>query len=309
MCCLHFRKDDVKHMSRHPPIITRLQGGLGNQLYQYAVGRSLALRLQRPLFIDARTILPDMPARHFDLGAFKIEAELVTGLSAFCTRWVGSNRMGRLVNTAFPPARSYRYIRDRQEGFDGAIFSQHDGPIVLHGYWQSYRYFEEIAEWLRRDLTFRRAPSAENSSFIRQIESCASVCVHVRRGDYVTSPVISRSLGTCGIPYYQAAALFLASRVMNPKFFVFSDDPEWAQDNLELPGQMVAIKHNLGTVDVEDLRLMQHCKHFIIANSSFSWWGAWLSVAPGKTVIAPSQWFRQDRSPSEDRIPSSWVRI
>jgi hypothetical protein len=96
---------------------------------------------------------------------------------------------------------------------------------------------------------------------------------------------------------------------MNPKFFVFSDDPEWAQDNLELPGQMVAIKHNLGTNDVEDLRLMQHCKHFIIANSSFSWWGAWLSVAPGKTVIAPSQWFRKDRSPSEDRIPSSWVRI
>lgn len=293
----------------HPPVISRLQGGLGNQLYQYAAGRALATRLGRPLFIDPRTIEPEAPARQYDLGALNVEENFIKGLDAFCTRWVGSVRLGRLFQTAFPTAKAYRLIRDREEGYDASFFEPHAGPIILHGYWQSYRYFEDIADNLRQELQFRHAPDRENARMIDLIESSASVSLHVRRGDYVSNAAFSAALGACDADYYQRAIAKISHETLNPKFFVFSDDPDWAESNLELPGDPVFIRHNLGRSDVEDLRLMTHCKHFIIANSSFSWWGAWLARGPNKVVIAPERWFNKDKTPPADRIPSDWLRL
>jgi hypothetical protein len=296
-------------MKTQAPIVCRLQGGLGNQLYQYAVGRALAARLSRPLLIDARTIEPEAPARQYELGAFQIEENIVSGLSAFCTRWVGSVRLGRFFQAIFPPAKHYRLIRDREEGFDASIFDPHPGTIVLHGYWQSYKYFDEVADDLRKELAFRYVPGSENAKLIDEIESSSSVCVHVRRGDYVNNPSFSEALGACGIDYYQRALTKISEKIANPKFFVFSDDPDWAESNLQLPGQTAFMRQNLGRSDVEDLRLMSRCKHFIIANSSFSWWGAWLAHSPNKIVIAPARWFLQDKTPPADRIPPNWIRV
>lgn len=290
-------------------IITRLQGGLGNQLYQYAAGRALATRLGRPLLVDRRTIQPEAPARQYDLGAFNVEENFVKGLDAFCTRWVGSVRLGRLFQKFFPTANAYRLIRDREEGYDASIFEPHAGPIILHGYWQSYKYFEDIADILRQELQFRQAPDRENSRMIDLIESSAAVCLHVRRGDYISNTAFSAALGACDADYYRRAVAKISQEILDPKFFVFSDDPAWAESNLELPGDPVFIRHNLGHSDVEDLRLMTHCKHFIIANSSFSWWGAWLAPHASKTVIAPARWFNVDKTPSDDRIPTGWTRL
>lgn len=291
------------------PIIVRLQGGLGNQLYQYAAGRALAMHLDRPLLIDRRTIEPEAPARQYDLGSFNVKESFVLGLSAFCTRWVGSVRLGRLFQMFFPTARAYRLIRDREEGYDKSIFEPHDGPIILHGYWQSYRYFEGVADDLRRELQFRHAPDPENARMIDLIESSASVSLHVRRGDYVSNAAFSAALGACDAGYYRRAVAKISSEIPNPKFFVFSDDADWAASNLELPGNTVFMRHNLGRSDVVDFRLMTHCKHFIVANSSFSWWGAWLSPRKDKCVIAPERWFNKDKSPPTDRIPPGWFRL
>ncbi|WP_262964917.1 alpha-1,2-fucosyltransferase [Methylobacter psychrophilus] len=291
------------------PIITRLQGGLGNQLFQYAIGRALATRLGRPLLMDITTIIPEAPSRHYDLGAFQINESFVSGLHKFCTRWVGSQRLGQLFQSLFIPAKSYRLIRDVEAGYDPDIFRPHDGSIILHGYWQSYRYFNEIADQLKNELGFRFAPDLDNAKLIAEIESVASVCVHIRRGDYVSNALFADNLGVCSIDYYQRATTEIVAQVNNPHFYVFSDDPEWARSNLNFPGPTSIIDHNLGKSDVEDLRLMTHCKYFIIANSSFSWWGAWLASYPNKLIIAPSRWFNKDKIPIEDRIPATWIRL
>lgn len=291
------------------PVITRLQGGVGNQLYQYAIGRAVASRLERPLLIDARTIRPEAPVRQYALSAFRIRGVLVSGSIAFCTRWVGSVRLGGAFQATFPPARRFRYLRDREEGFDPKVFAMHPGPIVLHGYWQSYRYFEDIAPLLRADLEFHVTPDVENARWIAHIESVEAVCVHVRRGDYVSNPNFAATLGSCTPEYYRRGVAAILKRSKRPEFFVFSDDPAWARGNLRLPGRTHILEHNLRRSDVDDMRLMSHCRHFIIANSSFSWWAAWLSRRPGKSVIAPARWFVQDKTPSVDRIPPDWVRV
>jgi Glycosyl transferase family 11 len=291
-----------------PPVITRLLGGLGNQLFQYAAGRSVANFLGRPLLIDIRTILAEAPVRHYDLGAFRIREGFVTGLEAFYTRWLGSVRVGGVFRSLFPGANSYKYLRDREEGFDERVFAPHDGPIVLHGYWQSYRYSERSVDELRRELAFRNEPDRDNAVLLQDVQSCESVCVHVRRGDYVNNPSFSENLGTCDMDYYKHAFEIIAARVSRPKFFLFSDEPAWASSNLRFPGPAVTVDHNNGKSDAEDLRLMSRCRHFIIANSSFSWWGAWLSEGRNKIVVAPTRWFKQDRVPATDRTPPGWIR-
>jgi hypothetical protein len=296
-------------MKHEFPIIVRLQGGLGNQLYQYACGRALALQHGRPLLLDLRTILPEAPKRQYELHNFCIQARPLTGHAAWCTRWVGSVRLGDYFRRLWPPAWSYKLIRDAASGYDPSVTQHHNGPVVIHGYWQSYRYFADIATVLREDFRFKSPPVGINKELVAELESQQSVAVHVRRGDYVEVPFFNQTLGVCGPDYYQRGAEHLRKQVADPSFYVFTDDPSWAREHLKLPGTVQVVDHNLGKSDAEDLRLMSHCKHFLIANSSFSWWGAWLATAPDKVVIAPQQWFVADKYPPTDRIPSEWIRL
>ena len=290
-------------------ITTRLQGGLGNQLFQYAVGRAISIRFGRELLLDARLIQREAPARHYDLGVFKIREQHVAGLPCWCVRWLCSIRFGRLFKVLCPLAWNYRLLQDRESGFDASVFEPHAGPLVLQGYWQSYKYFQEHRELLQREFELKTEPDALNQTMLNEIESGNSVAVHVRRGDYVSSALANSIHGTCGPEYYSTAAALLGRKVSEPRFYVFTDDPAWARQNLALPGPMRFVDHNLGKRDCEDLRLMSRCKHFIIANSSFSWWGAWLAQNRGKVVMAPARWFVQDHYPPEDRIPADWIRL
>jgi hypothetical protein len=290
-------------------IIVRLKGGLGNQLYQYAVGRAVSQRMNRPLLIDTRQISGEGPHRHYDLGVFCIHGNLITPLLQWCIRWACSARLGKAFRILCPLVWGWEYITDREAGYDPSIFNPRKGTLVLDGYWQSYRYFEEYRDLLLREITFRKPPDATNQQMIDQLNAVESIAVHVRRGDYVSSPLFNANLGTCSLEYYHNAVAEISRRVKNPHFFVFTDDPAWARNNLAMPGPMQVVDHNLGKADYEDLRLMTHCKYFIIANSSFSWWGAWLGRFPGKIVIAPKRWFNVDASPIEDRIPLTWLRM
>jgi len=295
-------------MKCHDPIIIRLAGGLGNQIYLYAFGRSLSLRSGRPLLIETRNLARDK-FRDYELSVFNIKDQHVDLLTAWCTRWAASYSTGKLFRTLCPLTWNYKILRDKNAGFDPSAFDLEAGTIVVEGYWQSFKYFEPYQDIIRNDLTFKIGPSKEGTRMIEDIENVQSIAVHIRRGDYVTNPNNTESLGTCSLEYYRKSSDYIKQNVKEPHFFIFTDDPEWAKEKLTFPGPTRIVDHNLGKADHEDFRLMTHCKHFVIANSSFSWWGAWLAHYSAKTVIAPMSWFKIDNFPPEDRIPSEWIRL
>jgi hypothetical protein len=183
------------------------------------------------------------------------------------------------------------------------------GNVFLKGYWQSERYFQEIAPILRQELTFKAAPDQENQAMLQRIDSCQSIVLHVRRGDYLGTRKSHTVHGVCSADYYASAIAYLRERVKDPHCFVFSDDPQWVADHLRLAIPSILVSHNVGKQNHEDLRLMSRGKNFIIANSSFSWWGAWLSTHPGKQIIAPRRWYQSSPVLTHDLIPKTWTRI
>ena len=295
-------------MNTNNPIIIRLAGGLGNQLYQYAMGRSLSLRTGRTLLLEKRNISRDQ-YRNYELSVFNIHEQHVDLITQWCTRWAASYSSGKLFRTICPLAWNYKIIRDKEAGFDPSVFNLEMGTVVLEGYWQSFKYFDPYQDVIKSELTFKKEPSGLNVNIIDEIESVQSVAVHVRRGDYVTNPKCKDLHSVCSLEYYQKANNFLEQSVRKPHFFIFTDDPKWAKENLTFSGPSKVVDHNLGKADYEDFRLMTHCKHFIIANSSFSWWGAWLASFSDKIVVAPINWFKKDKSPPEDRFPGEWIRL
>ena len=136
-----------------------------------------------------------------------------------------------------------------------------------------------------------------------------SVCIHIRRGDYVEDIITNQFHGVCNLDYYYRSIEYIASKIKNPYFFVFSDDPLWVKQNLILKYPCDYIDQNFGKKDYEDMRVISKCKHNIIANSSFSWWGAWLNINPNKIVIAPKNWFKSKAINTKDLIPESWFKI
>ena len=295
----------------NPPVIVRLQAGLGNQIYQYATGLALSKELNRKLYIDPKPIEGEAPVRRYMLNLFNIEENFVSGILKWCVRWDASIRMGKIFNILFPPSLFCKLIRDKELGFDKTIFNNHTGPIIIQGYWQSYKYFEKYSDQIRHQFTFKHEPDEENKTIITEIRSKNNpVSIHIRRGDYVSNPLANKIHGTCDLDYYKNAIKLIKQKVKDPFYYIFTDDPDWVRNNLSIPSQFKIIAHNLGKNDHEDLRLMTYCSHYIIANSSFSWWGAWLSQnRKNKIVIAPKKWFNLDNTPPADRIPNDWIRI
>lgn len=295
-------------MKNKDPIIIRVAGGLGNQLYQYAFGRSLSLRSGRRLLLETRNIMRDS-FRKYELHLLNIKEKFPDQFTSWCVRWATSESSGKWFQALFPPARNYRIIRDKEKGYDASVFNLKDGTLVFEGYWQSFRYFEPDQDIIKSELTFKTEPSRQNARMLDEIGKVQSVAVHVRRGDYVTNHKCKDLHGTLSLSYYQKADNHIRRNVTEPHFYIFTDDPEWANKSLTFSGPTYVVEHNLGKADHEDFRLMTHCKHFVIANSSFSWWGAWLANFSDKIIIAPKKWYQTDNFPHEDRIPSGWIRI
>jgi hypothetical protein len=179
----------------------------------------------------------------------------------------------------------------------------------LKGYWQSPKYFAPIENMIRRDLRVRTPLSGENKAIAGRIGDSVAVSLHVRRGDYVTSEITSQYHGTCGAEYYYKAEQLLRDRLGRFILFVFSDEPAWAEANLRFASSTVFVRHNGPDQHHEDMRLMSMCKHHIIANSTFSWWGAWLCQNPEKIIVAPKNWFREAGHRTDDLIPPDWIRL
>ena len=289
-------------------IVVRVCGGLGNQLFQYAVGRRLAAVHQTELVLDTYWYAHTPPRdtlRTFELLHYPVQARLVAGSEALWCRLHGGRIARRLP---FLPRR-WKHFSEKGFAFDAAVLRLPD-EVYLDGYWQCYRYFEDLAGLIRAELSPIDLLGAQDKHIAQQMRATRSVSVHVRRGDYVSSPTAAQH-GVCGLDYYSAAVDRVRSALReSPEmhFFVFSDDPSWARENLVLPGGTTFVTHNGTAKAFQDLRLMSLCKHHVVANSSFSWWGAWLNPDPGKLVICPRRWFADDRDTSS-LAPSEWIRL
>lgn len=287
-------------------IFVRLCGGLGNQIFQYAAGRALAFRWKTELVLDldwyVRTPTTDTP-RKFEMEKFCIVARRMTETEE---RHAELHR-GRLLRRLpwFP--RAWKHVRERDANFDPAIMHAPDNAY-LDGYWQSPLYFEDIALLLRNELATRAVPSPQDMQVLNSMPISRSVALHVRRGDYVTHASAIQMHSTSGKDYYVSAMRLISEKIVDPHYFVFSDDMQWARENLTFSGDVSFVAHNGPDNAVNDLHLMASCDHQIIANSSFSWWAAWLNPRFEKIVIAPSRWFADGRPPL-NLIPNSWVRL
>lgn len=298
-------------------IITRLWGGLGNQLFQYAAGYALAQQHQTKLVLDDTQCILDKN-RPYELHHLQISARPWNeSEKAWVERAVRLTRpmtgqthsLAKTAKRLLVPHLSswFSYVEDQYHGFQPDVFLP-KGHVYLAGTWASELYFSDLASAVRREFAFARPPEDQNKDMLADIENSNAVCIHVRRGDYVTIADTSKRFGVCSLQYYQDAFSYLCSRLENPTAFVFSDDPEWVRENLHPPFKTVYVRHNVGMKNYEDLRLMAACKHFVVANSTFSWWGAWLAANPDKIVIAPKKW-SIDANGIDDPVPGSWLRL
>ncbi len=288
-------------------IIVRLIGGLGNQMFQYACGRSLSQKNNAELKLDV-TGFDSYKLHRYSLDAFNIKKEVASEkeIERFKNYKIRSGRRWFLYNKLI--ADGSKYFQEKGFDFDPDVLEL-QGDAYLDGYWQSAKYFKEIGSTIRSDFSFVLPQGEKDKEISALINACTAVSIHIRRADYVTNTTTNKTHGTCSIEYYNQAIELLAEKVSSPCFFVFSDDHEWVKQNLKSTYPMVYVEHNGADTNYQDLRLMTSCKHNIIANSSFSWWGAWLNANPNKIVIAPKKWFANAIRNEDDIIPSTWSRL
>jgi len=293
---------------RHDPnpaarVVVAISGGLGNQMFQYAMARRFAHVNDAELLLYLGTRYKPGKSRAYGLTKFRITGRLATHGEAGGLRRVRPWRRipGRLL-PGLLPAPDPEVVAEKTMRFDPDILTRRC-PVKFNGVWQCERYFAEIADLIRAEFTPRDDLDRRNQDMLIRIKSGPSCFIHVRRGDYVTGGVYA-----CSPDYYAEAAALVRERVgSSVRFFVFSDEPNWVRE-MQIGGANAEIIDWNGEAPERDLELMRACDHAIIANSSFSWWGAWLGDLGERTVIVPRIWFL-GRSDLDDIAPSRWLRI
>lgn len=289
-------------------IVVKLKGGLGNQMFQYANARVLALRLKHKLYLDLSFLENNKETAHFTARSFSLDIfeikirkfRLVANnslLPSFIKRWIGKSKK---------PMHVYN---------DGCDLKNVKLPAYLDGYFQSEIFFGDERLTLLKEFSFKLPASDINISLVKDILNTESVSIHFRRQDYVNKVAVAEVHGTCSLVYYETALAVLTKKYSSLVFYVFTDDPIWVNKYFILRHtnnySMILVNNNHGIDSWKDMYLMSICKHNIIANSSFSWWGAWLNPNPEKTVIAPTRWFadRNVYAFEKDIVPDSWIKI
>lgn len=277
-------------------IIVNLYGGMGNQMFQYAYGRSLSLLNNSKLYLNVSK-LNSFSKRKYELHVFNINGILLP------------NSISRIINFISYKVPQKYVIREKKLTRSNKFEDRKSSLAIIDGYWQSEKYFADVATEIKKEFTFKSKPDKKNKKMLDMISGSNSVSVHVRRGDYVNDAKTKSVHGVDLSSYYLNAVKHIKKNVSDPVYFVFSDDINWCKNNLNLDGEAHYVDHNRGNKSYEDLRLMSNCKHNIIANSSFSWWGAWLNSCKNRIVVAPSRWFVDEDRDIGDLIPLDWVKI
>ena len=295
------------------PVIAHLMGGLGNQMFQYATGRALALRLGVPLKLDISwfaSIPKECTERPYMLDAFSgICAAFATEREVDDLVYAPRGLLGRLLRRPRRHTASY-VVEPYFAHWKG--FEQLTAPVYISGYWQNEIYFKAVADAIRQDFAFPPLPAGAAEEMADHINATNNaVAVHIRRGDYESNPAIKRVHGLCSVAYYQKALACLAEHnAAQLILFLFSDDPVWVRNHFDACGHRTRIVDFPAHYDApwHDMHLMSLCKHHVVANSSFSWWGAWMSVRRG-LVCAPRRWFAEETKKDYTPAPTSWMVI
>ena len=284
-------------------IISKIIGGLGNQLFQYAAGKTLAQLNQTELKLDV-SAFDEYKLRHFDLHHFNLNANFATGEE------IKSLYPAHNFEKAFQylsPLHRRTYYREKYFHFDENVLKL--GPdVYLKGYFQSEKYFSTAKDIILKEFSFKKEVIKNVEYFSSVLKKGNTVSVHLRRGDFSNDSAGTEYHGVLSAEYYQSASGIIRSKIPDSIFYVFSDDINWAKENYKLSGA-IFVSGEITKNHFEDLYLMSQCRHQIIANSSFSWWGAWLNNNPEKIVIAPKKWFNKGPKDTYDLYPEGWFVI
>jgi hypothetical protein len=268
-------------------IIAKIIGGLGNQLFQYAFARHISIIHNTELKLDI-SAYSDYNIHKYSLSNFNI-------LEKFCS----NEEISELVP-----------VKEKHFHFDPDFKKTIDNSYI-NGYWQCEEYFKDISDVLKLEFALKSPMEKADEVISELISNSNSISIHIRRGDYVPGSYNDQVSDCLTLEYYKNAIDILSKIVHNPIFFVFSDDMNWVKKNLKLEQQIFYVDYNSSDNNYQDLRLMSLCKHNIIANSSFSWWAAWLNDNPKKQIFAPKKWFNanaRNLNP-KDIVPKNWVSI
>lgn len=276
--------------------VVKLMGGLGNQMFQYAFGQALGENTyyDTSWFNQVKNI-PNTTIREYELDFFKCTPKIIS------EREIKKHK----TNLLFKILGIKKNLPDIHEAkyniYEPELLKHKKG--IFEGYFQAAQYYTAIRPQLLKDFVPRQKPNKINEELLKNIWSANSISIHVRRGDYIQ---LQNTHGLCDLDYYKKAVRLIKETVKNPHFFLFSDDIPWVTKNLKIDAQFTIVDTNKGREGAWDMWLMKHCQHNIIANSSFSWWSAWLNENPDKIVIAPKQWFVKGKT---DIVPDDWERI
>ena len=276
---------------RRNMIVVELQGGLGNQMFQYATARALALHQNRPLYID-KSGFEEYKLHDYGLHNLNISASYHEE-----PKGILNKLQDKLTTKVRYEEGSLRYARE--------VFDLKAQKIFLKGYFQTEKYFSKYRTEILQEFKVVSNLKEETIALLKTIEGTNAVSIHIRRGDYVNHSIHD----SCTAEYYNKAMALVESRIESPVYFVFSDDINWVKENFSPKFKTYYVDFNDAKTNYEDLKLMASCKHNIIANSSFSWWGAWLNTHKNKIVIAPEKWFNVATLDYTDIVPESWVKL
>ncbi|WP_434428988.1 alpha-1,2-fucosyltransferase [Aeromonas veronii] len=285
--------------------IVQLAGGLGNQLFQFAYGRSLSMRYNQELKFDLRFLTKANQHSGYGLEQFCYEPMIASKDDLFYFPMIISSLAERMKNVINPILNVTTEVGlDYSEKYIREI---HVKKHLYRGYWQTERYFKDFEEQIRKDLVFRYANEYDSLSIISEIKSCNSISIHIRRGDYIANPAAASIYYQCSEDYYSRAIDYIMERVSEPVFFVFSDDIHYAKLLFTRYGARFRYVDSTSS-PYEDLYAMSCCQHNIIANSTFSWWGGWLNNHDGKINIFPREWFINPEM-THNIYPSNSIKV
>ena len=289
-------------------IISRVHGGFGNQLFQYAIAKSLSLKFCIPFKLDLSP-MSKYNLHNFDLAEFNIAFNVaspkdIKEIIPFSNNLI--MRADRYIQKMGIP--TFNNIYFEQEPFKFDDIKLKTPSIYLYGYWQSYKYFNDYRSEIFSDVILKDCLDEKNLAVKSAIKETNSISIHIRRGDYVKNLKTASVHGVIGVDYYHKAIDIMNDMVESPEYFIFSDDIEWAKENLRDSGNFNYIDLNIDKKPVYDFELMRHCRHNIIANSTFSWWAAYLNNHTNKKIIAPKRWLNQNKV-FEDLFPKEWLKI
>ncbi len=290
-------------------IIIKLLGGLGNQMFQYAVAKVIADKHKTDLKFDLRGLFAGEDLRtNYELDVFDIPQKQAVHKEYF-PYYRKTLFKSKVLWELIKRYKGIVMYKELDFTYNPNLVLKSTSNMLLRGLFQSEKYFINNRNIILKEFEFKQSLKNENFTISEEFKTCNSVAVHIRRGEFESDKKINNMIGTISLNYYKEAINYIKQNVKNPVFYIFSDSPNWVKENFDILKNAVHIDWNIGKLSYIDMQLMSLCKHNIIANSTFSWWAAWLNKHQNKIVIAPAKWFSGLDYNTQDLIPNTWIKL